>query len=515
MGDIILQTRGLTKIFGSLTANNEIDLDIETGTIHAIAGENGAGKSTLMKILYGVYQASSGTILVDGEIMENWNAAAAREKGISMVFQDFRLIPAFTVLENVFLSQTKSGVFINRRELRKKIQELSVEYHLHLDPDEEVWRMDLGQRQHIEIIKILINPNTRIMIFDEPTSVLAPNEVESFLKMLTHFKNNKYAIILITHKINEILAVADKVTILRGGKNMGTMSKEEGFNRGMIINRMLGENADKLDEKFEAGAGLDFSSIPSVALKNFAVKDDHNRTILRNVNFELPPAEIIGLAGISGNGQKELAEAIFGIRRISSGSLFRGEKDLTKASPQNRIRCGFRMVTEDPVRDTVVPTFTVLENMALVGLAVKTIRGNIDWKKMQEQLDSHTEINSLNVPASRRLAGTLSGGNIQRLSFARAVIARPSLLIACYPSRGLDVATVHAVHNTLYRLRNTGTAILLISEDLSELFDVADKIVVLAAHTSFGPYNPKEYDMNHIGEIMLKGDMGDEKRNSA
>jgi simple sugar transport system ATP-binding protein len=377
--------------------------------------------------------------------------------------------------------------------------------------------MDLGLCQHIEIIKILINPNTRVMIFDEPTSVLAPNEVESFLNMLIRFRDNKYAIILITHKINEILAVADKVTVLRGGKNMGTMSREEGFNRDMIINRMLGENADKLDEKSGGGSVIDISSFPAARLKNFAVKDDHNRIILRNVNFELRPAEIVGLAGISGNGQKELAEAIFGIRRISGGGLFWGTQDLTKTVPQGRIECGFRIVTEDPVRDAIVPAFTVLENMALAGLAVKTIRGNIDWKKMQDQLDGHTEISSLNVPASQRIAGTLSGGNIQRLSFARAVIAMPSLLIACYPSRGLDVATVHAVHNTLYRLRNKGTAILLISEDLSELFDVSDRIVVLAAHTSFGPYDPKEkqYDMNRIGEIMLKGNTSDEKRYSA
>lgn len=214
----IIETRDLTIRFGSLIANDRLNISIEPGKIHAIAGENGAGKSTLMKMLYGVYTPTSGKILIDGEEMRAWDASMAIAKGIRMVFQDFRLIPAFTVLENIFISLTNGGFVMKKQLLRKRILEISEEYHLGVDPDQEVWKLDLGQRQHIEIIKVLINEGTRVMIFDEPTSVLAPHEISSFLDMLISFKNKGYAIVFITHKLNEIVTVADQITILRAGK---------------------------------------------------------------------------------------------------------------------------------------------------------------------------------------------------------------------------------------------------------------------------------------------------------
>ena len=221
----ILRAEKLTKRFGELTANREIDIEIHAGEIHAIAGENGAGKSTLMKMLYGVYQPTAGNLYIDGEKMERWNPTIAREKGIGMVFQDFRLIPAFTVLENVFLSLHSAGWKINKKKLRDEINRISAEYRLSVDPDTEVWKLDLGQRQHVEILKILLDPQTRVMIFDEPTSVLAPHEVQAFLQMLSGFRNKGYGIFLITHKIDEILAVADRITILRQGEHVCTFER--------------------------------------------------------------------------------------------------------------------------------------------------------------------------------------------------------------------------------------------------------------------------------------------------
>lgn len=242
----IIQTKDLTIQFGDLVANDRLNIEIEAGTIHAIAGENGAGKSTLMKMLYGVYKPTSGQILVDGQVMNGWNAAMAREKGIGMVFQDFRLIPAFTVLENVFLSMKDSGVVLKKKELRRKIRELSEEYHLGVDPDEEVWKLDLGQRQHIEIIKVLSTPNIRVMIFDEPTSVLAPHEISRFLEMLKSFRDSGYAILFITHKIDEIVSVADRITVLRHGKITASLRREEGFDREQIIHRMLEDDVSRM-----------------------------------------------------------------------------------------------------------------------------------------------------------------------------------------------------------------------------------------------------------------------------
>lgn len=510
MGQIIMQARSLTKVFGTLVANDSVDLDIETGTIHAVAGENGAGKSTLMKMLYGVYAPTAGEVIVDGHPMQGWNAAAARENGVSMVFQDFRLIPAFTVLDNIYLSLAEEGFIIHRKQLRKRILDIAEKYHLHVVPDEEVWKTDLGQRQHIEIIKILINSGTRVMIFDEPTSVLAPHEVSSFLDMLKSFRDNGYAILLITHKINEIIAVADKVTVMRQGRVVCRMLREEGFIREAIVAAMLGEDAQITEATRGKFCGKDYSALPAVRLCNVAVLDDHQRKILSNVSFDIRPGEILGVAGISGNGQRELAEAIFGIRRIENGKMFWGDAELTHASVQKRLDAGFRMVTENPLSDNVVGDFSVLENMALAGIPVAMRRGDIDWRTMRSKYLAMKETKLLKVPEPERRAGSLSGGNVQRLALARAIIAAPQLLIACYPSRGLDVATVNIVHKTLLGLCERGAAVLLISEDLPELFELSDRLIVLCTHTTHGPYDPKATDATRIGKIMLREDGDDE-----
>ena len=460
----ILRAEKLTKRFGELTANREIDIEIHAGEIHAIAGENGAGKSTLMKMLYGVYQPTAGNLYIDGEKMERWNPTIAREKGIGMVFQDFRLVPAFTVLENVFLSLHSAGWKINKKKLRDEINRISAEYRLSVDPDTEVWKLDLGQRQHVEILKILLDPQTRVMIFDEPTSVLAPHEVQAFLQMLSGFRNKGYGIFLITHKIDEILAVADQITILRQGEHVCTFERRDGFSQQQIISAMMGNVPVNFElERPECSEENEAAAL-QLSLSGVSIKDDHDQLILHDVSFEMHKAEILGIAGISGNGQRELAEAIYGARKLQSGILSANEEDISSTDIAHRIRLGMRMVTEDPIRDNVVPTFSILENMALVGL------------------------------------------DLQRMAFARAVISRPRLLIASYPSRGLDIATVHAVHKTLFRLKKQGVGTILISEDISELFTMCDRILVLSSHTAFGPYCVDACTPNEIGKIMLQGE---------
>lgn len=433
------------------------------------------------------------------------DASTAIAKGIRMVFQDFRLIPAFTVLENIFISLANSSFVMKKQLLRKRILEISEEYHLGVDPDEEVWKLDLGQRQHIEIIKVLINEGTRVMIFDEPTSVLAPHEISSFLDMLINFKSKGYAIVFITHKLNEIVTVADQITILRAGKITASVTREEGFDREKIVSLMLGEDISRMNVK-SARQDVSFLDLPSLRLKDVCILDDHNQEILCNVNFELKRGRIVGIAGISGNGQRELAESVFGVRSIRRGSISFGTEAITSADPEKRIALGFRMVTEDPLHDNVVGSFTVLQNMVLAGLPAKTKGGRIDWKALEEEFSSHSEIRDLNVPDANRLAGTLSGGNVQRMTFARAVISNPSVLVACYPSRGLDVATVAVVHETLLRLRNGGAAVLLISEDLPELVELSDELLVLSGHRAYGPFDANTADLNEIGKLMLKGE---------
>lgn len=514
MGEVIMKVENLRKVFGDFVANDGISFEVETGKIYALAGENGAGKSTLMKMLYGIYKIDGGKLFIDGEEMVKYNPTIAREKGLGMVFQDFRLVPAFTALENVFLSTEGTGFYFKKKELREKMVGLSKKYDLSMNVDEYVWRMDLGQRQHIEIVKVLMNDNCRILIFDEPTSVLAPNEIASFLELLKTFRDNGFAILLITHKIHEIVAVADVVHILRKGVMTHSFYKEDGLNEDDIVAAMIGEDEGsengsdlmKVQGKFTGKESEKDDYGPAVIEgKNLTIKDDYGRMIIYNSNIAVSKGMILGVAGISGNGQRELTEALYGIREISSGTLTLGEENITRAKIKKRLDKGMRILSEDPIRDNLIPDYTVLQHMAISGFKYKKKGLNIDWKDLQQQFENCEDIKDLNVPAGNRRAEKLSGGNIQRMAFGRAIISHPSVLIASYPSRGLDIATVSAVHDTLTRLKNEGTAVIFISEDLNELFTMSDRLVVLSENTIHGPYKPEEFDAQTIGEIMLKG----------
>ena len=475
----ILRAEKLTKRFGELTANREIDIEIHAGEIHAIAGENGAGKSTLMKMLYGVYQPTAGNLYIDGEKMERWNPTIAREKGIGMVFQDFRLVPAFTVLENVFLSLHSAGWKINKKKLRDEINRISAEYRLSVDPDTEVWKLDLGQRQHVEILKILLDPQTRVMIFDEPTSVLAPHEVQAFLQMLSGFRNKGYGIFLITHKIDEILAVSDRITILRQGEHVCTFERRDGFSQQQIISAMMGNVPVNFElERPECSEENEAAAL-QLSLSGVSIKDDHDQLILHDVSFEMHKAEILGIAGISGNGQRELAEAIYGARKLQSGILSANEEDISSTDIAHRIRLGMRMVTEDPIRDNVVPTFSILENMALVGLDPIYRHGDMDWQAMRSQLQTHSEVKTLRVPQAERIAGTLSGGNLQKLIVGREFSQNNKVLVIEDPTRGIDVGAIEYIHKQIVAERDKGRAVLLVSLELDEVMNLSDRILVI------------------------------------
>ena len=508
MSNVVIETRKLTKVFGDLTACDGIDIKIELGKIHAIAGENGAGKSTLMKMLYGVYPKTRGDILVDGKEMNVWNPAIAREKGMGMVFQDFRLIPAFTVLENVFLADVRSGGILSKRRMRRQISELSDRYHLQVHPDSNVWKLDLGQRQHVEILKVLMGKNTRILIFDEPTSVLAPHEIQAFLEMLVQLKRDNYAVLLITHKIKEIIAVADLITVLRQGKQVQTFTREEGYSEQKIVASML--NSEDTDLNLEYRRYEQLKDKPEggevFRASHLTVKDNHNRNIIDDAQFGLRRGEILGVAGISGNGQKELAEAIAGMRKVSGGQIWMKGQEIKKATVRERLQMGIRSVTEDPMRDHVIRSFTVLEHMALAGMKVHTKGVNIDWNRLEKEYGKYEIVKNMKVPKAHRFAAQLSGGNLQRMVFARAMVSSPDFLLASYPSRGLDVATVKSVHNALLELRQNKASVLLVSEDVSELFAISDRVIVLANHRIYGPYDPEQVTQEQIGKIMLKGD---------
>ncbi len=503
----VIEVRNMTMKFGNLIANDKINLKIYAGKIHAIVGENGAGKSTLMKVLYGVNVPTEGELLFDGVPKKLTSPAKAIAEGVGMVFQDFRLIPAFTALENVLMALPKEARK-NRAGLKKKIVEVSEKYCIPVDPDQYVWEMDLGQRQRVEITKVLLMPETRVLIFDEPTSVLTEHEAKAFVDMLCQLRNDGYGVLFITHKLNEVMACADTITVLRHGQVTQVSKRSEGFSKNDLIRSMMGEEEGSRYIDYEKWRTIPFNSVdpcPTLSCKQLGIIDDHGRKIIENVNLDLRRGEIFGLAGISGRGQRELVETLFGLRIPLDGSITVSGQDITHAGIDKRLELGMAFISEDPLRDNVVPGMSIFEHMALAGVHIKNKGFNIDWDDLKEDLRHEKAMQDLGVPEVSRKLETLSGGNVQRTVLARAIIKEPTLLLASYPSRGLDIGTVLTVHQFLLSLKKHGCTILLISEDLEELFDLSDRIGVIADNRIFAPLDPLKVTQLAVGEMMLGG----------
>lgn len=503
----IIEVRNMTMKFGNLVANENINLQIYAGKIHAIVGENGAGKSTLMKVLYGVNNPTEGELLFDGVPKKLTSPAKAIAEGVGMVFQDFRLIPAFTALENVLLALPKE-MSQKRAEVRKRIVEVSEKYRIPVDPDQYVWEMDLGQRQRVEITKVLLMPGTRVLIFDEPTSVLTEHEAAAFVEMLKQLRDDGYGVLFITHKLDEVMACADSITVLRHGRITQVTHRREGFSKNKLIRSMMGEEEESHTIDYHKWHTLPFNAedgSPTLVCSALNIVDDHGRKILENVDLELRRGEIYGLAGISGRGQRELMETLFGLRASGGGSITLSGNDVTRAGIDKRLGLGMAFISEDPLRDNVVPGMSILEHMALSGAPVKRKGFRIDWKAMREALDREKVMRELGVPEVSRKLETLSGGNVQRTVLARALIKSPSLLLASYPTRGLDIGTVMTVHRFLLTLKEQGCTILLVSEDLGELYDLSDRIGVISDNRIYGPLDPQKVSQLKAGEMMLGG----------
>jgi len=505
----LLETQDLTIKFKDFVANDAVSLKFYRGFIHSIVGENGAGKSTLMKMLYGVYKPTSGKIIVDNRQVE-MTPTIAMQKGIGMVFQDFRLVPAFTALENIMMALPKEKLKLGKAEICRQIQEISEKYKILIDPNMYVWEMDLGQRQRVEIVKVMMMGEPSLLIFDEPTSVLTVHEAKAFLDMLVELKNNNIAVALITHKLNEVLSVSDTISVLRHGKVMCSIEKEEGFNKEHLIELIMGVGEGERNNTEALERTKITESKPMLTCKHMRITDEHARTILSKADLTVNSGEIVGVAGISGRGQRELLESIFGIRDLAGGQIYIEEKEYTKSSIKERIESGLSFISEDPKRDNVVVGMEILNHFALTNIDVDKKGFDYDWGKLQERLEADNNVKSLGVPQLNRQMSTLSGGNIQRSVLARAAISEPKVLLASYPIRGLDIGTAENVHKILIQLRNQGSAILLISEDMDELFEMSDSIVVLTNNTISKKYNPKEVTPYEIGELMIGGAANDQ-----
>lgn len=495
--------QGITKIFGTFTALENVRLNVKKGSIHAILGENGAGKSTLMNILYGLYQAEEGVILINGDVKEIKDPSVAIKNGIGMVHQHFMLVHNFTVVENILLGSevTKSGIFLDYKESRKKVQELVDKYGLKVDLDAKIQDISVGMQQRVEILKALYR-EAEILILDEPTAVLTPQEIDELINIMGNLTKDGKTIIIITHKLDEIKKSASECTIIRRGEYIDTVDVDE-VTTDELATMMVGHAV-----KLKVDKDLANPTTPILEIKDLTVEDERGIVAVDNLNLTIRKGEIYGIAGIDGNGQKELIEAITNLTQTKSGSIKVNGIEIQNTSPKTTIDNKVATIHEDRLKRGLVPDFTVAENSVIERFAQKPFSSNgvLNFKEINEYTDKLIQDYDVRPADGKGLkARALSGGNQQKLIIAREVSSNPDLLIAVQPTRGLDVGAIEYVHKALVEQRNEGKAILLISFELDEVMNVSDKIGVIYKGRIQDEFLQGEKDEKEIGLLMAGG----------
>ena len=493
-----LEMRGITKRFPGVLASDHVDFDVRTGEVHALLGENGAGKSTLMRILYGLYQPDEGEIRLNGQVVSIQSPADAIRYGIGMIHQHFMLVPTLTVKENVALGLKSSRSFLTDLDkVAARIEQLAKLYSLDVDPDAVVWQLSVGQQQRVEIIKALYR-GAALLILDEPTAVLTPQEVDEFFVILEQMKRDGHALIFISHKLHEVIQLCNRVTVLRDGRTIGT-TKVEGTTKQQLAEMMVGRPAGLQPTKNP----LDAHEV-RLSVRNVEALNDRGRPALRGVSFDVRAGEIVGLAGVSGNGQRTLAEVIAGLRPATSGEVSLGGRNVTGLSPRRVMALGLSYIPEERMRDGMIREFTVAENIILREFDQPPYARSGFLNQAAIQRNSRELVNSFNVktPSLETPAKNLSGGNIQKIILAREISRRPQVIVAAQPTRGPDIGATEYVHARLLEQRDQGTATLLISEDLDEILALADRILVICDGRIMGDVPRAEATAEKLGLLM-------------
>lgn len=496
----VLELRHITKRFPGIVANDDVDFDLRDGEVHALLGENGAGKSTLMNILYGLYRHDEGEILLHGKPAEIESPHAAIAAGIGMVHQHFMLIPVMTVAENIVLAaEPKRGPLLDIDEAERRVRELAERFKFHIDPHARVQDITVGQQQRVEILKALYR-NADILILDEPTAVLTPQEAIELFEILKALVAQGMSVIFISHKLNEVLEIADRITVLRRGKKIDTIDREGATEEG-LARMMVGREVLLRVDKKPATPGETFLHV-----EGLHVIDDRGLEAVRGVGFDVHGGEIVAIAGVDGNGQTELIDALTGLRHPSQGEIVVGGRDMTRASAHEFLHEGVGHIPEDRHRRGLVLEFSLAENLVLHDYAKEPF-ANKGFLNLGRVVDSaRTLLAEFDVrgggPATR--ASALSGGNQQKVVVAREVARDPRVLIAAQPTRGLDVGAIEFVHRRLVEQRDEGKAVLLVSLELEEVLSLADRILVIYEGAIVGEFGPGASE-EELGIAMTGG----------
>jgi ABC-type uncharacterized transport system ATPase subunit len=496
----VVELRGIVKRFPGVLANDHADLTLERGEVHSLLGENGAGKTTLMCVLAGIYRPDAGEVVVDGDPVTFRTPRQAIDAGIGIVHQRFRLVQPFTVAENVLLG-TQGGLALARRDIEERVAALSEEYGMRVKPSARIWQLSVGEQQRVEILKALFR-GARVLVLDEPTAVLTPQEAERLFETLRMMAGEGRTIVFISHKLDEVMAVSDRISVLRDGARVATVDRA-GTSKQELARLMVGREVIFRVEREERGGGPRDDSI-CLRVRGLEAHDDLGLPALRGVDLEVREGEILGIAGVAGNGQRELTEVIAGTRPAAGGAVELGGRDVTRSSVGDRIANGLAYVPEDRLGSALVGSMDCTSNVIL-----KRVDGGgftrgpvLDLRSAEEATRALVERFDVKTSSLRTPVSLMSGGNIQKLLLARELSSEPRVLVAAQPTAGLDVGATEAIHGILLDQRRRGVGILLVSEDLDELLTIADRIAVIYEGRVMGVVGADGADREHLGLMM-------------